>query len=593
MNRQQLEELLSTGDYENARIVCESLLTSEAQDGSLWLSMAKIQLKTHHYDEALRCCQTAASLQPDLTEAVYYAALAYSARGNTADAFRAFNHVITSDPGHFPARIHLAAAFAERGHHLQSKKHYLIALELQPDNTTVLCNLGRELHFLGEYAEALSLYRKAIRLNPGIEMTHLNMAFTLQAMGNYTEALACYRKARTLNPRSASAASGEADILHRTNRTKSATPLVTELIKQHPEHIPSITLYASMARSHGNHKGALMLVETALSKQSISRQDRIQLEFAAGSLYDATHEYAKAFSHFRNGNQLVKTRYSAAAHHENTDRTIRFFSKRKLENFQVSRCETRKPIFILGMPRSGTSLVEQILASHRQIFAAGETQTIHRLAQSLSTRFTDRQYLYPDYLDFIDNEGITAESKRYLEELSSLSPNAARIIDKTPHNFLYLPLIWMMFPQASIIHCRRHPLDTCLSIYFRLFSGGNEYSYDIDDLGQHYADYIRLMQHWDQLPGIRILDICYENVVTDQEYWTRQILDHCGLDWDTRCLSFHETKRTIPSASFDQVNKPMYRNSVYRWKNYREELDQLSSTLAPVIDAYERIIDSR
>lgn len=585
--KQQLEQLLAERRYEKARIKCESLLKSNGQDSQLWIFMARIYLLSGKPSRALHCCQTAASYQPDLTEAVYIAGMAYKAEGNLAAAIQAFSHIVRLDHENLSARVQLAAAFAENGQGRQAIENYHVALELDPGNTAVLCNLGHALHAVGEYAEAISHYRKAIQINPNFELVHINLAFSLQALGSFVEALASYQAAHNINPQSISAITGEADILYMTGQEKEAQALIAPLLNLHSNHIPLISLYAHMVRKHGQHETALQYIQRALRNPATNRQDRIQLQFSAGSLCDALHEYDNAFAHYKEANQLVITNYNADHHRHCVDETIRYFSPETLRRLPSSGDSTLKPIFIIGMPRSGTSLVEQILASHPRVFAAGELQTIHHLSHSLTERLGTGNDGYPACCDALTRKQIKEEARAYIKNIESLSPDACRITDKAPHNFLHIPLIRLMFPEARIIHCTRHPLDTCLSCYFRLFSGGNEYAYDLINLARHYKDYMRLMQHWQQSLGIPMLEIRYEDIVTDQETYSRAIMEYCGLEWSEQCMTFYKTRREVPSASFDQVNKPMYKDSIHRWRHYEENLAELLRYIGDIVTDYE------
>jgi tetratricopeptide (TPR) repeat protein len=343
-----------------------------------------------------------------------------------------------------------------------------------------------------------------------------------------------------------------------------------------------------MARKHGEHQAALAYVDRALEITATGRQDRMQLQFAAGALCDAVEEYENAFLHFEKANQLAVTSYSADQHERSIDRTIQYLSSDTFRRLPRSNyVSEKKPVFVVGMPRSGTSLVEQILASHRQVFAAGELPNIHRLSRALSEKAGNHEAASPDYLSRLAQKQISEEARVYISSLESRAPQACRFVDKTPHNYLYLPLIRLMFPEARIIHCVRHPLDTCLSCYFRLFNGGNDYSYDLNNLGRHYRDYSRLMQHWQQVLRIPMLEIRYEDLVLDQETYSKAIIEYCGLQWEEQCMSFYETRRDVPSASFDQVNKPIYRGSMQRWRHYRGQLTDLRRCLGGIVSAYE------
>jgi len=360
---------------------------------------------------------------------------------------------------------------------------------------------------------------------------------------------------------------------------------VEEGLSKHPTDPPQVTLYLNMAKVHCNYRYAITLGEKALREQGVGSSHRTQLLFSLASIHDIQGDYREAFTVCRQANNSVSSSYNADAQAGKVREVISFISPERYLSLEHSDLDTDQLVFIIGMPRSGTSLVEQILATHQDVFAAGETQRIHHLANALGE--SQEETGYPECLQYLGRRELTEHATRYLEYFQELSPRASKFTDKTPHNFLHLPLITRLFPNARIIHCRRHPLDTCLSCYFRQFSAGNDYSWNLENLARHYLDYLSLMENWARL-GIPMLEISYEQLVDNQAEWSRQILEYCGLEWDKKCLEFHVTGREIPSASFDQVNRPMYRDSVFRWKNYDEQLEPARRVLAPHIARYER-----
>jgi tetratricopeptide (TPR) repeat protein len=586
---QRLELLLSEGDYRQAERIATELIESGKQDATLWFALARIFYRTNRLEEALEHCKIAASLQPQWVDPVYLAGLIYKATGHPGGAASAWEQVISRNSQHLYANMQLASLFAETGKHPRAIHYYRAAHSLAPDNTTILCNLGHLLHEAGNYEEAIRLYQRAIELQPDTELFYINMAYTYQAMEKYRDAMRWYREARRVNPDSPAAAAGEANILHRTGDTSAAIELMQIFLPENKTNAPLVTLYLNLAKVHGDVENAISLAEVALVNPGTSRDETVQLLFALAAAHDARRNHDTAFRYLQQANNGVCTRYDPEQQDKKVREVISFFSPETYASLPRSALDTDIPVFILGMPRSGTSLVEQILATHDKVFAAGETQYIHRLASILGKNVDVSHSNYPECLAALTGDDLTNQSMLYLEYLQKFSPKAARITDKTPHNFLHIPFITLLFPNARIIHCRRHPMDTCLSCYFRQFSGGNDYSYNLEHLARHYADYLALMEHWKKL-GITMLDISYEDLVKDQEHWSRKIIEYCRLDWDRKCLEFYKTSREVPSASFDQVNQPLYPGSIYRWKNYATWLGPLRDILDTQITQYENLI---
>jgi hypothetical protein len=254
------------------------------------------------------------------------------------------------------------------------------------------------------------------------------------------------------------------------------------------------------------------------------------------------------------------------------------FSPALFVNLPVAKTRGKRPIFIVGMPRSGTSLMEQILAAHRNVYAAGELDTLFNITNKIKQEVGSDE-AYPFYISKLNQENLDAMAGIYLKQLDDFSTQAECVTDKMPHNFYLVGLIQLLFPEARIIHCERDPVDTCLSIYFQDFSEEHKYAKDLFNIGTHYHQYQRLMNHWRQVLTIPILDVKYEDLVSDIEIVTRRVLKFCDLDWQESCLQFHKVNRTIDTASFDQVRQPLYTKSVQRWKHYEKYLDELKKGL--------------
>ena len=304
----------------------------------------------------------------------------------------------------------------------------------------------------------------------------------------------------------------------------------------------------------------------------LSCDQQIWLHFALGKCYDDTADYAAAFSHFSAGCRLKRAGivYSADDFSAQVSRIIRLFDRDTLARLRGAGDPSELPVFILGMPRSGTTLTEHILASHPDVFGAGELSTLMDIAGQLGQRLSDAR---------LDAVTLAAWGARYVAELKTHAPDALRITDKMPANFLALGLIHLMLPNAKIIHVRRNPADTCVSCYAQLFTDGHEYSYDLTELGRYYVDYARLMEHWHSvLPAGAFLEVAYEDIVADQQAVTRRIVEYCGLPWSDDCIAYYMSERDVRTASAMQVRQPMYTSSLGRWKNYRE-------FLAPLFDA--------
>ncbi len=319
----------------------------------------------------------------------------------------------------------------------------------------------------------------------------------------------------------------------------------------------------------------------------MSENALIPVYFAMGKLCDKLEMFKESFEYYRFGNKLRRGQFEF-----NIDSNVDYVS-RIIETFSADFIEHRKswgsdsemPIFIFGMPRSGTTLAEQILASHPNVYGRGELQFFNQMDQNLPSILKVNER-YPECLNFIDDQTAYTIAELYIKktrEIVGLSKDYTLITDKNPFNFYQLGLISLLFPKASFIHCQRHPLDTCISIYFHNFATGNQFAYDLSELGQYYREYLRLMNHWRKVLPIRIFELKYEDIVQQQEEVSRKLVKFCGLEWDPACLDFYKNDRPVFTASSWQVRQPIYTTSCGRWQNYDQFLDPLKELLADFI----------
>jgi hypothetical protein len=293
--------------------------------------------------------------------------------------------------------------------------------------------------------------------------------------------------------------------------------------------------------------------------------------------------YDDAFRHLADANRLcdAESGASSQAHIDHIDRLISVFTADLLRRQTLTDQQSEVPIFIVGMPRSGTSLVEQIIASHPQVFGAGEVGYMQAISRNLNSQAVPPAR-YPDCLPFLSAEQLRNASAWYLARLTERAGDAVRITDKLPSSYLRLGLIALLFPRARIIHCHRDPLDTCLSCFFQNFGRNQPLCADLRKLGTVYRQYERLMAHWRRVLHIPTLEVRYEDLVKNQEPESRRLIDFCGLPWDDRCLAFHRTQRAVNTASFWQVRQPIYISSIGRWRHYERHLTPLKEALGLV-----------
>jgi hypothetical protein len=341
--------------------------------------------------------------------------------------------------------------------------------------------------------------------------------------------------------------------------------------------VSSLSAYASLAADDHEKRKAAALIEGYLSNPRLTHRHELELRFAADKLYDELGEYQKAFLHYSRGNGIVATGTHEQALAAEFQAIMDTFDAPGYRSWPRASNRSRKPVFIVGMPRSGTTLVEQILSSHPLVYGAGELPYIRNLCTTMH-ELTGTGMHYPACMAAITRSGLDKLADRYLHQVEVLSPEAVRITDKMPHNFMHLGLISLLFPEAAIIHVKRNPLDTCLSCFFQYFSSGHEYSYDLKNLGNHYRQYRLLMERWKNMLNLPIFELEYEDLIANPEAVSRKLIEFCGLPWDDNCLAHHKEDQIARTASYAQVRKPIYNSSCERWKNY-------APFMGPLIDA--------
>ncbi|HUG03997.1 MAG TPA: sulfotransferase [Steroidobacteraceae bacterium] len=423
------------------------------------------------------------------------------------------------------------------------------AAELSPHSANVRIHAANVQARSGLHDQAIETYRRAIELNPELPAGYLGLGNVLKTVGRQAEAIEAYRRATVLRPESSEAWWSLSNL--KTFRFEDSE-------------------IETMARQ--------------LEAPALTDESRVQFSFALAKASEDRSDYARAFEHYGRGNRRRRAmeNYDPVQTEVINDRIIQVFDAGLL-----ARCAGRghpdpAPIFIVGLPRSGSTLIEQILASHSEVDATHELPEVGRLIQRMNRDRKDR-VAYPEAVLDFDDEAWAAFGRSYIEQTRQYRRDAPRFIDKNPNNFANIGLLSLALPNARFINTRRHPLDTCLSCYKQLFARGQPFTYDLVELGEYYLQYVRMMAHWHAvLPG-RVLDVHYEAVVADQVGETRRLLEFCGLPWEDACLRYYETERAIRTASSEQVRRPIYTDSVGLWRNYRLELAELIEILQPVL----------
>jgi Flp pilus assembly protein TadD len=461
----------------------------------------------------------------------------------------------------------LGVALFSLGRYEEAEQRYREAIEINPEFAEALCNLADVLQ--GNPQEAEQWLRRALRVNPKFPGARTKLGLMLASAGREHEAGAAFRKSLKIAPRDADALLGLAQIAQAGGRFDEAESLIRRALNISPK-MPTAWAALHNVRKMTTIDGDWLETAEEIAGSGISLWEESELRFAMGKHCDDTKDFDRAFENYRRGNELLKhvgRKYDRQAHSLFADDMIRTYTRDAMAATGTGGSASVKPIFVLGMPRSGTSLTEQIIASHPAAKGAGEPDFWLQAARMHHSEMRQR---------ILGDTPRIKLAEEYLRVLERRCPGSSRVVDKTPANSDYVGFIHSVFPNARIIRMRRDPIDTCLSCYFQHFSTGMTFTQDLSDLADYHRVHQRLMNHWcGALPAGTILEVRYEDLVAHQETWTRKILDFIGLDWDERCLSFHETKRSVNTASAWQVRQKMYSQSVGRWRNYEKYIGPL------------------
>lgn len=407
---------------------------------------------------------------------------------------------------------------------------------------------------VGEFDEAIEIYERVLRQYPRQAKAQMSYGHALKTVGRQTDGIAAYRTAIELEP-----GLGEA--------------------------------YFSLAnlKTFTFDDAEVRVMRDRVESSGLDAEDHVHLCFALGAALERRGEHEAAFDYYQKGNAAKRktVRWGAARFHDDCERLKSFFTAQWLAERGPTGVEDPDPIFVVGLPRAGSTLLEQILASHSQIEGTKELPELISIARRLNARKRRADPpLYPAALGSMTNARLLALGREYLERTRVQRNTEPFFVDKMPNNFSHVGLIHLILPNARIIDARRHPLACCFSGYTQLFAAGQTFSYDLEELGRYYRDYVELMDHWDTvLPG-RVLRVQYEDVVTDPEVQVRRLLEFCNLPFEAACLKFYETQRSIPTASSEQVRQPLYRDGLDRWRNYDAFLDPLKDALGHALEAY-------
>jgi tetratricopeptide (TPR) repeat protein len=447
-----------------------------------------------------------------------------------------------------------------------------------PDALNTMGSIAMQQGFLDE---AETYYERAVKVCPNEAGLQVNLGKVRLQKGRAKEAITAFNKALALKPRMDMPLAAKAEALNYLGDVDNARALLEPIVRVKAESAEMAFVYATLLQQAGEHEAVVKVVPRHLADPSVVGFQRYRLGLLLGKSHESMGDYEQAFEAYQQGNAAgaASSRFNPEQHVQHIDRLIEFFSAQRIRSLPHAANDSELPIFIAGMARSGTTLIEQIIQAHPQAHGGGEVIILDQIVGTMPKQLASSQ-AYPECLNALTVEAATRFGRAYTDQLQKLAPDAARIVDKNLRNIEYPGLISLLFPRARVIHCRRHALDTCLSCYLSPLSPiKHGYATDLNHLGSYYCQYERLMTHWKAAAETPILEVQYEDLVADQENVSRKIIAFCGLEWDDRCLNYFESKRVVRTLSYDQVRRPIYDKSIGRYTHYERFLGPLRKTL--------------
>jgi len=524
-----------------------------------------------------------AKADPNAINAILQSAKMAHQAGNLQEAEAGYRRILAMNPRHPEALHDLGVIAIGVSMYTDAIDLFERAVALDPKNLNYQLDLARAHRDMGHHHEAVKVFERARKIAPNEAIVLAQLADVLKLTGEYEKAIDLADQALVMYPRVAQLFATKVTALARLDRHKEAEAVCREAIKLaddaevEPPLLISV-IFGQVAQHLGLEDEAVERLQKGLKQENARPEERMSAYFALGAIEDARSNHEAAFEYYRLANTALPNRWNADNHSRSIDSLISAYSPERVASMRRSRSVTEAPVFIVGVPRSGTSLVEQILAAHPGVVAFGELLDIWDAARRLS-RDTRTPYMTPQFMDAVSVNMLDDAAKRYTARFRSSARGATRVTDKLPTNFLNVGLIAQMLPGARIIHCSRDPMDTCWSNYAVHFTNDLPFARNLTDLGRYCRDEQRLMNHFKQVLDLPILDVQYEQLVEDIEGQSRRMLDFLDLDWDDQVLRYYEQDRRIVTASADQANKPVYTSSIGRHKPYLPMLDELKSAL--------------
>ena len=546
-----------------------------------WLLLADICSSVGLLNEYKQCCQNAIINNQNFALAYSYMARFNSLAGNNQEALSFHEKAVSLEPHNSIIQYNFGALLRQLGMYEKA----VVAFTSSLDTTDSLSNthymIASCFQFMGRFDLTEFHCLESLKHDSVNTDALVCLGFHYQNLGDYEQAIDYFNRAIKVSPDSKAASGAKASLLVRIGKKEKAYEIIRQAIDSGGVTSTIIDAYSSLHDSYGSINEVIKVAEIYLQTGRLSSRNISSVNFSLGMMYDEIKSYDKAFSCFKLANQANYINFDVPSYVKYTQGIINFYNV-DYDSVCSKSTSNKRPVFIVGMPRSGTSLVEQILSMHSEVYAAGELTYISDIVKKISNTKSTSAIDIESIAD-CDDVCLTSYADEYINRVEQLSDRLKISTDKMPANYLYLGLIQQMFPEAIFLHCKRDPRDTCLSIYFQDFGAFQPFSNDLNNTARIHLEHDRLMVHWKNKLNMKIYDVEYEDMVNNFEVTVRGILEHCNLKWEDACLDFYTARRSVATASFCQVDKPIYNKSVARWKNYEMHIGGLNNILKPIL----------
>ena len=504
---------------------------------------------------------------------------ALSILGRREEAIDHFKGILEKNQDYAPAHSSLGKAYAEGGYPEKAMKEYQAALVLDSRLMDAHMGIANLYAGLGGLPYAERHFQAALDAEPKNVDAWIGLGSIARFKGHFDKSFEFLKEAEKYSPNTTSVLACKADLLERTADYDGANKVIQQLKKKNQMNPLAVSVFSHLCRRYDSCDEAIQLLEESVEAPQYNIMEKQMLRYDIGNLLDRLKRYDEAFKWYKIANDTIEIPCQIKKDEKYEQDLVTFFSKQAMQTLPRANTGSKRPIFILGMPRSGTSLTEQILAGHPDVYGAGELGDLKATTKAMEASSNKPSENYLEALSDFSQDDMNKYAQQYLDAIAVLDADTPHVTDKMPHNFLHIGVISLLFPEAKIIHCKRNPLDNALSIYFQNFSWTHDYAVRLETIGKFYNLYDRLMKHWEKVVDVPIMTVQYEDMVDDKTDMSKKLIEFCGLEWDDKILDFHDSKRAIATASYDQVRQPIYKTSRERWKNYEKHLGPLIEAL--------------